>query len=65
MLKKMIRVGLAVVVALGLTLPLLNRGVAQEQKTDETARSKNKKKTEKSKRKGKSERRKAEEPKAQ
>ncbi|HLK48600.1 MAG TPA: hypothetical protein VKT49_10725 [Bryobacteraceae bacterium] len=63
MFKKIARIGLPLAVALGLTVPLLKTGVAQEQKTDET--SKKKKRTEKSKRKGGGERRKAEQPKAQ
>lgn len=62
MLKKIIRLGLPVAIAAGLTIPLLNTGAAQEQKGTDN---KTKKKTEKSKRKGKGERRKAEEPKAQ
>ena len=61
MLKKIIRMGLPLAVALGLTLPLLNTGRAQEpQKTE----GKTKKKTQKPK--GKSgQRSKAEQPKAQ
>ena len=62
MLKKIVRMALPLAVALGLALPLLNTGVAQEQKTDETGK---RKKTDKSKRKGKTQRSKAEQPKAQ
>ena len=60
MVKKMVRMALPLAVALGLVLPLLNTGLAQEQKGTD---GKTKKKTEKPKKKG--QRGKTEQPKAQ
>ncbi len=61
MLKKIIRMGLPLAVALGLVLPFVNTGFAQEKGTE----GKPKKKTQKPKGKSGGEKRKAEQPKAQ
>ena len=61
MFKKIVRIGLSLAVALGLTVPLLNTGLAQEKGTDQ----KRKKRTDKDKGKGKVDKRKADEHKTQ
>lgn len=62
MLKKIIRMGLPLAVALGIASPIWNTGLAQEKGTDQRSK---KKRTDKSKGKGGGERRKTEQPKSQ
>ena len=62
-MKKVIRMGLPLAIALGLVLPLVNTLGQAPAQTDQPKAEKSKKKTEKPKRKG--ERRKTEEPKQQ